>query len=62
MHNDSKRFDFFVRPVLIRILLVAVAMTIAIVIGAMIGYAIGGSNPFRVFLPSTWGHLLDFVR
>lgn len=62
MNNDSNRFDIFVKPVLVRILLVAIAMTIAIVIGATIGYAVGGGNPFRVFLPSTWGHLLDFVR
>ncbi|MFD1319415.1 DNA-directed RNA polymerase subunit beta [Loigolactobacillus zhaoyuanensis] len=62
MNNNPNRFDVFVKPVLIRILLVAIAMTIAIIIGAMAGYAIGGGNPFRVFLPSTWGHLLDFVR
>lgn len=62
MNNNSKRLDIFIKPILIRILLVAVAMTVAIIIGAMVGYGIGGGNPLRVFLPSTWGHLLDFVR
>lgn len=33
-----------------------------VVIGTMIGFAIGGGNPFRVFMPSTWTHIFDFLR
>lgn len=33
-----------------------------IVLGTMIGYGIGGGNPFQVFVPSTWTHIFDFLR
>ncbi len=35
---------------------------VLIVVGAMIGYGVGGGNPFAVFVPSTWTHILDFLR
>lgn len=35
---------------------------ILLVVGAMIGYAINGGNPFMVFVPSTWTHIIDFFR
>ncbi|WP_125980142.1 DNA-directed RNA polymerase subunit beta [Loigolactobacillus iwatensis] len=60
--RNSRRFDVFVRPVLSKILLVAILMLVTLVLGTMIGFAIGGGNPLRVFLPSTWGHMLDFVQ
>ncbi|ANK59866.1 DNA-directed RNA polymerase subunit beta [Loigolactobacillus backii] len=60
--RNSRRFDVFVRPVLSKILLVAILMLATLVLGTMIGFAIGGGNPLRVFLPSTWGHMLDFVQ
>jgi hypothetical protein len=41
------------------ILLVCLAM---VIVGTMIGYGIGGGNPFAVFLPHTWSHILDFMR
>lgn len=34
----------------------------ALIIGMMVGYAFGGGNPLRVFLPSTWLHIIDFLR
>jgi len=40
-------------------LLIALLM---LIIGLMIGYAVGGGNPLRVFLPSTWLHILDFLN
>ncbi|MFD1393894.1 DNA-directed RNA polymerase subunit beta [Lacticaseibacillus jixianensis] len=47
-----------VRKLLIGLLLVVLAL----IIGAMVGYAIEGGNPFRIFLPSTWTHILDFLK
>lgn len=47
-----------VRKLLIGLLLVILAL----VIGAMVGYGIEGGNPLRVFLPSTWTHILDFLK
>lgn len=47
-----------VRKLLIGLLLVV----LAIVVGAMVGYAINGGNPFAVFLPSTWTHIFDFLK
>ncbi|WP_125703638.1 DNA-directed RNA polymerase subunit beta [Lacticaseibacillus daqingensis] len=34
---------------------------VALIGGSMIGYAIGGGNPWRVFAPSTWTHIFDFL-
>lgn len=43
--------------------LVIIAAVVAILIGAMIGYAISGAgNPLAVFSPKTWEHILDFLR
>ncbi|MFD1430483.1 MULTISPECIES: DNA-directed RNA polymerase subunit beta [Lacticaseibacillus] len=33
-----------------------------IVLGAMLGYAIGGGNPWAVFDPETWQHIFDFLK
>jgi hypothetical protein len=60
--RNTNRFDIFVRPVLTKILFVAVLMVLALLVGSMVGFAIGGGNPLRVFLPSTWGHMLEFVQ
>ncbi|MFD1441473.1 MULTISPECIES: DNA-directed RNA polymerase subunit beta [Lacticaseibacillus] len=47
-----------VRKLLIGLLLVIAAL----ILGAMVGYAIDGGNPFKVFVPSTWTHILDFLK
>lgn len=60
--RNTNRFDIFVRPVLTKVLFVAVLMVIALLVGIVFGFAIGGGNPLRVFLPSTWGHMLEFVQ
>lgn len=40
-----------------------VAIVAAILIGAMIGYAVSGAgDPLKVFAPKTWEHILDFLR
>ncbi|WP_461218880.1 DNA-directed RNA polymerase subunit beta [Lapidilactobacillus salsurivasis] len=39
------------------------AMVIALLVGSVIGYGISGKgNPFQVFSPKTWQHVLDFLR
>lgn len=44
------------------ILLIILICLLVLVLGSMIGYGIGGGNPFRVFLPSTWQHIIDFLK
>ncbi|WP_414018128.1 DNA-directed RNA polymerase subunit beta [Lacticaseibacillus saniviri] len=35
---------------------------IVLLIGLMVGYGVGGGNPLKIFLPSTWGHIFDFLH
>ncbi|WP_155285994.1 DNA-directed RNA polymerase subunit beta [Lacticaseibacillus zhaodongensis] len=44
------------------ILIIILVCLLALVLGSMIGYAIGGGNPFAVFLPSTWAHIFEFLK
>ncbi|WP_332238259.1 DNA-directed RNA polymerase subunit beta [Sporolactobacillus sp. KGMB 08714] len=54
----KRRFPIWQR--LIGLLLFA---AVALVVGAMFGYgALGHGNPWAVFLPGTWQHILDFLR
>ncbi|WP_125605157.1 DNA-directed RNA polymerase subunit beta [Lapidilactobacillus bayanensis] len=40
-----------------------IAIVVAVLIGAIIGYAISGvGSPLTVFSPKTWEHILDFLR
>lgn len=38
------------------------AVLLALIIGSMVGYAIGGGNPLAVLIPTTWTHIFDFLR
>nr|WP_241864965.1 DNA-directed RNA polymerase subunit beta [Lacticaseibacillus kribbianus] len=44
------------------LLVLVVLVIVALVVGGMIGYAIGGGSPWQVLEPSTWSHILDFLR
>nr|WP_276580114.1 DNA-directed RNA polymerase subunit beta [Lacticaseibacillus parakribbianus] len=44
------------------LLILVILVIAALVIGAMVGYAIGGGDPWAVLAPSTWSHILDFLR
>ncbi|EPI00885.1 MULTISPECIES: DNA-directed RNA polymerase subunit beta [unclassified Enterococcus] len=48
---------------LMKILIVLLLIFILFIIGTMIGYGvIGGGNPFRVFQPDLWLHIVDFFN
>ncbi|KRM56540.1 DNA-directed RNA polymerase subunit beta [Lacticaseibacillus sharpeae] len=53
--------DVFSRTIRRVLLLLGIGI-ILMILGAMIGYAIGGGNPFAVFVPSTWTHIFDFLK
>ncbi|KRN29317.1 hypothetical protein IV38_GL000200 [Lactobacillus selangorensis] len=60
MKNNYKDYA---RPLLKKIGWVIVGMLIAIIIGAMVGYHLAdGGNPFAIFNPQTWQHVIDFTR
>lgn len=50
------------RWILKRLLWLLIVAVIMVIIGSMVGYKLGGGNPFRVFLPSTWRHIFDFFH
>ncbi|MBU3852082.1 MAG: DNA-directed RNA polymerase subunit beta [Candidatus Paralactobacillus gallistercoris] len=54
--------DNYVHNILKKIGIVILCVLIALIIGAMIGFGIGGGNPFAVFLPSTWAHIAAFLK
>lgn len=35
---------------------------IALILGLLIGFALGEGNPLKLFLPSTWVHFFKFLR
>lgn len=50
-------------PIWLRILILLVAVVIAAVAGAMVGYGVlGGGNPMEVLEKETWQHILDLVN
>ncbi|WP_127848284.1 DNA-directed RNA polymerase subunit beta [Lacticaseibacillus hulanensis] len=53
--------DAFSRVIRRALLILGIGI-ILMIVGSMIGYAIGGGNPFAVFVPSTWGHIIDFLK
>ncbi|WP_390410246.1 DNA-directed RNA polymerase subunit beta [Lacticaseibacillus jixiensis] len=55
---DSKYANRVVRRIAIGLLLAVIAL----IIGAMVGYGIGGGSPWKVFEPSTWSHITDFLK
>jgi DNA-directed RNA polymerase subunit beta. len=50
-------------PIWQRLIALISIAAIMLVLGAMFGYgALGHGNPWDVFNPATWQHILDFVR
>ncbi len=50
-------------PIWKRLILLIGLCVFALVAGAMFGYgALGHGNPFAVFNPVTWRHILDFFK
>ncbi|KRM72937.1 hypothetical protein FC34_GL000649 [Lacticaseibacillus brantae DSM 23927] len=52
----------YARRILKKIGIGLLSALILLILGLMIGYGVGGGNPFRVFLPSTWQHIFDFLK
>ncbi|MGD6776267.1 DNA-directed RNA polymerase subunit beta [Sutcliffiella horikoshii] len=50
-------------PIWLRIIILLIAMAIAVVAGAMVGYGVlGGGNPLDVLERETWQHIFDLVN
>ncbi|WP_404429657.1 DNA-directed RNA polymerase subunit beta [Sutcliffiella horikoshii] len=50
-------------PIWLRIIILLVAMGVAVIAGAMVGYGVlGGGNPMDVLEKETWQHILDLVN
>ncbi|HCE12245.1 MULTISPECIES: DNA-directed RNA polymerase subunit beta [unclassified Enterococcus] len=48
---------------LMKILLVILGAILLFIAGTMIGYGIiGDGSPFKVFSPSLWNHIFDFMK
>jgi len=46
-----------------KILLVILGAILLFIAGTMIGYGIiGDGSPFKVFSPSLWNHIFDFMK
>ncbi len=54
--------DNYVRNILKKIGIVILCMIIALIVGIFIGFGVGGENPFMAFLPSTWAHIVAFLK
>lgn len=54
--------DNYVRNIIKKIGIVILCMIIALIVGIVIGFGLNGSNPFLAFLPSTWAHILAFLK
>ena len=52
----------YAKSVLRKLLIGFLLIVLALVVGAMVGYAINGGSPFKVFAPSTWQHIFDFLK
>ncbi|GGL50521.1 DNA-directed RNA polymerase subunit beta [Sporolactobacillus putidus] len=50
-------------PIWQRLIVLISLAAIALVAGAMFGYGVlGHANPWAVFYPGTWQHILDFLK
>ncbi|QFT90873.1 DNA-directed RNA polymerase subunit beta [Bacillus sp. THAF10] len=50
-------------PIWLRLVIILAIMAVAVVAGAMFGYAIlGGGEPMDVLKKETWQHILDLVN
>lgn len=55
--------SYYILTTLIKVVSVLLAAVFLFFIGSMIGYGlIGEGNPFGVFRPGLWHHVLDFLR
>lgn len=63
LSEKRKRIRVRLIPVWLRVIIVAVVMVLALLLGAIIGYsALGNGKPGEVFHKSTWTHIVDLVE
>ncbi|WP_243387053.1 DNA-directed RNA polymerase subunit beta [Bacillus kexueae] len=61
--EEPRKIRIRLIPIWLRVILVALAMSISLVLGTMVGYGVlGDGKPLDALKPSTWQHIVDLVE
>jgi len=61
--EEPRKIRIRLIPIWLRVILVALAMSVSLVLGTMVGYGVlGDGKPLDALKPSTWQHIVDLVE